>query len=211
MIKTTVKEFQNKVALIGPDGKSTPKRYKVLGLDGQTARIEDVQTGQVIRIHKSRIMKEEEMSLSCPKCGKEMASKSGLTLHQKKCEGKQAPKPKPKKQEDEFDVLGFVGDNGSELWIKSVKFDHSNIKVIGHQVMNEEAGYYYSFNTYNGTLGKSGRGVTKYPLKGRSVNYTVSDNSQKKNSRGDKRVRKGKKTAEQVRKLWQKNGYKKQK
>lgn len=217
-----------KVALIGPNGNPTPKCYKIIEekQDKNTTivRVKDTRTNQIIRIPKSRILvKESDMSLKCGTCGKEMNSKSGLTLHQKKCGGttpspsttKKPPLKLVKKKKktapastDAFDIAGFRKEHGGELWTKAVKFDHP-VKAISHQILDEKTGYYYSFNTYNGSLGKSAKGVTKYPLKGKTLTYTVSDNTEKKDSRGNKRIRKGKKTADQVRKLWQKNGYKK--
>jgi hypothetical protein len=201
------------IQLIGPNGQPTKKVYKVLEIVAGEATVEDTRTGQVLKIHESRIIKESTMALKCDKCGNEFSSKSGLTLHKKKCGGVEKPKQaaKPKKDDTRFDAVAFAKENGGELWTKGVKFDHTNIKVIGHQVIDEKTGYYFSFNTYNGSLGKNGKGITKYPLKGKQITYTVSDNSTRKDSRGEKRTRKGKKTAEAIRKLWTKNGYKKQK
>lgn len=200
------------IQLIGPDGKPTKKVYKLLEIVSGEAKVQDIRTGQVLKIHESRLIKESKMALKCDKCGNEFSSKSGLTLHKKKCGGVQKPKQAAKPKDDtRFDAIAFAKENGSELWTKSVKFDHRNIKVVGHQVLDEKSGFYFSFNTYNGSLGKNSKGITKYPLKGKQITYTISDNSSKKESRGEKRTRKGKKTAEQIRKLWGKNGYKKQK
>jgi hypothetical protein len=127
-------------------------------------------------------------------------------------------KAKAKKELEPFDINEFVAENGGEHWVKGkkekIKFDHDGYEVLTHAVMNEAKKVYHVFNTYasNGvvSLGRGGKGVTVYPLKGKTVNYTVSKNAKKVESRGEKKQRKGTKTPDEVRKTWEKNGYQKQ-
>ena len=208
------------VSLIGPDGKPTNQKYKVINKNAIEATVEDVETNQELTIHVSRIMSKEQHIC---KCGKKCSSLSGLTLHMKNCQegsdvmAKAAAAPKEakesKKSVDGFDLSAFIKDNGGEHWQSQArKFDHAGYELITHAVMDEKAGFYYIINTYtypDGTvsLGRNGKGVTKYPLKGKSVSYTISQTAKKVESRGEKRTRKGSKAADDIRKHWEKQSY----
>ena len=217
---------QEPVAVYDTEGKPTARQYIIVNIKNNVARLEHIRTNQRLRVHTSRIVPEDQIKMfKCP-CGKESSSQSGLTLHMKNCpEGSKTMAKSPSKQKkaepaaskvEAFDINSFVKTNGGEHHIRgedgSIKFDHNDYKVLTHAVMDEKTGFYHIFNTYTYpdgtvTLGKGGKGITKYPLKGKSVNYTVSQRAKNEASRGEKRQRKGGKTADEVRKGWVKNGY----
>lgn len=182
-----------------------------------------------------KVTKTKKETFKCPNCDKVSGTKSGLTLHLKACSGSKKKmtqaqqmdsKDKPAKKTtkktankvDPVDMKKIVSENGGEHWAKGqngeIKFDHAGYKIITHAILNEKAGYYLQFNTYTypdgiTSLGKGNKGLTKYPLKGKKITYTVSQTAKKEESRGQKRQRVGTKTAEEMRKQWQKASYKK--
>ena len=193
------------VALIGPDGQHTNKQYKILDCANNVVRLLDIHTGHKLRVHKTRIVDQPQR--------REQVSKKSKAP--KKAEQEETPKDEASNTNETFDVAKFVAENGGEHWVRGedggTKFDHPEYKLITHAVLDEQNGHYFMINLYekNGiaSLGKGSKGITEYPLKGNQINYTVSQTAKKVESRGQKRVRKGIKTAEEVRKHWLKSGY----
>ena len=244
---------QKVVRLIDKNLEQTISTWRIIETGPESVRVENTETGQKLRVHKSRVVDEDtpekparrpeekpkmakKTKFVCETCSRELTTQSGLTLHQKTCakKGKKtmskdaatvtAPKAKAKTKEvkesnkkspDPFDIAAFASDNGSEHWARgekeAIKFDHPGYKLVTYAVMDEKGGYFYIINTYanNGviSLGKSGKGITKYPLKGKKISYTVSEAAKKQENRGQKRERKGTKTADDIRKHWEKLGY----
>lgn len=212
------------VAVIGPDGNPTDVVYRVLeedvGSDGEAyTRLSHSETGIKLKVHSNRVVRSETIGYEAKEVNEtgENEMTDAKKTETEKAE-KKAKKPKVKKELEPFDISQFVTDNGGEHWVKGekekIKFDHDGYEVLTHAVLNESKKIYHVFNTYsqNGvlSLGRGGKGITAYPLKGKTINYTVSKNAKKVESRGEKKQRKGTKTAEDVRKAWEKSGYQKQ-
>ena len=217
------------VAVIGPDGNPTDIVYKILeedvGSDGEAyTRLSHSETGIKLKVHSNRVVKSETIGYEAKEVNEtgenEMTdAKTETEKTETETEKpKKAKKAKAKKELEPFDMPAFVKENGGEHWIKGkvdkIKFDHEGYEVLTHAVLDEAKKVYRVFNTYsqNGvlSLGRGGKGITPYPLKGKTINYTVSKNAKKVESRGEKKQRKGTKTAEDVRKAWEKSGYQKQ-
>jgi hypothetical protein len=223
------------VALAGIDGE-TPRIYEILekGYEEGEAfvKLKNTENGTKLRVHSSRVVKDGnkvtggiEMAEAAEKAQeKTEEAEEKVEEQEEPKQAEQAEKPKKakkkakkaKKEAEPFDIDAFVAANGGEHWVKGktdkIKFDHKGFEVLSHAVLDEEKKVYVQFNTYssNGvsSLGRTGKGVTTYPLKGKTIDYTVSESSKK--AAGEKRQRKGSKTAEEVRKLWEKKGYEKQ-
>lgn len=174
------------VALLNADGEPTGRDFRILSIGDNMVRLVGTNN-EMLRVHPSRII---------------------LSGRNEMPEKKETPS---------FDVNKFVKEHGGEHWVRGEKgeinFDHKEFTVCTHAVINENAGFYYYLNTYtrNGvvSLGKSNKGITKYPFKGHTVEYTVSQSAKKEESRGATRSRVGSKTPDQLRKQLKKNGYKK--
>lgn len=64
--------------------------------------------------------------------------------------------------ENVVDLKTLVG-NG-EHYTKGVSFDHETVAAQAHVVINTDHKSFVVFNTYNGNLGKKGKGGKQYPI-----------------------------------------------
>ena len=215
----------HKLYLINEKGKRTLEKFTLLSVGSKGIRLAG-KDGRKLRVHPSRaiapsILPKAPKDPVASKPAKKAPVKKSPSTKPKKKEVKTMPDKKKKKDAPAFDVSAFVKEHGGEHWTKGesgekVNFDHDAYKVVAHSLIADKKGRYYVFNTYkypSGTvsLGKNGTGVTEYPLKGHKVSYTVSQTAKKVESRGQKKTRKGSKTADQVRKTLERKGYRKAK
>jgi len=110
-------------------------------------RIENETTGEVIRVHKTRIHKLKSTGIG--KTNKEST------------EPKEKDVAKEKKELEKVDFSKFEGEH----WCKDADFDHPEYKQVTNRIIAEDYKSFITFNTYNGSLGKSGKAGTTYPIK----------------------------------------------
>lgn len=213
------------VRLYGPKNEPLDSAFKVLQVcNDDTVRLISTKNKFEMRVHKSRIIQEEQKPLE--QGGKNMNEAEEKKVEQKvekkveekeeKKEEKVEKKPeppkatapkvkkekKPKDKRQPFDLGKWVA--GNEHWTKgSATYDHKHIKLVAHISIDEKSGFYHTINTYrypDNVL--TANGGNKFPLKGHSPLVTKSKN-------GEKVVRRGVRTAEELREYVKKQGYKK--
>lgn len=202
------------VSVINIDGQELDEKFRIIDVSPHGfIRLQSCDTGYKLRVSPTRIRRQE------------MTDQNDLLERETNQEGTDAAEEsenkgtkKKAKKIVRFDVDEFAGDHPGEVWVKggdgSIKFDHDDYKLKTYAVICEDECVYYIINTYvypNGvtTLGKSGKGITKYPLKGGTVTYTIGKDAKKVENQGKTRTLTGSKTADAVRKSLQKKGYSK--
>jgi hypothetical protein len=206
----------DKVQLCGPpDLEVLPDLYEFLETpleDGKPSRhVIRVKgpDGHPFRVHRNRVkgVVRKEGTTEIIEPSQEEEEESMTTTETAEA------KPKAKKKESAtpqaFDIEAWVAEHGGIHLQKDSKFDHADYKLVSHICIDEEKKYYYTLNTYkypDGTvsLGKTGKGGNKYPLKGRTITTTQKNN---KTGQKEKKVMKGKKTAQQIFEQFTKKGY----
>lgn len=113
-------------------------------------------TGEVgkRRVHHSRIARVLDDSLNVIYEVDSLSSKEKPVTEVKQT--KTAP------TENAIDLKTLVG-NG-EHYTKGVEFDHATVAAQAHVVINADHKSFVVFNTYNGNLGKKGKGGKSYPI-----------------------------------------------
>ena len=182
------------IKLKGVENQTQLDSYEIIKMGKNTLDISNGQ-GVKLKIHKSRV---KEISMTKPDVAVEQKKESNVLVAETSVKKKQPPKPIP------FDIQTWYREHGGVHLSKNVNFDCATVKVVAHTCIDEKAGYYHTINTYlhqDGTLtlGKKGKGGSKYPLKGRRVTIAASN--------GKPKLIIGKKTAQEYIDHCKKNGY----
>lgn len=162
--------------------KITDRIYKILSINSEEARLENIIDNIIMRISPNMIVNKTER--------KEMNLQSFDIKDFTK------------------NINAEIWSKGKD---GSIKFDHNDFKLVTYTIINENEKIYYVINTYqypNGiiSLGKHNTGITKYPLKDNTINIKFYSKKEDKN-KTKKLI--GKKTADDLRKQLVKNGYQK--
>lgn len=120
------------IRVIDNDGKLMLGKFEVLGRSRSMAKVRSVQTGRTLTVHDSRIRGEQ--------------GPGEVDMATKKAKAKKVVGVS-------FDWKAVKG----ERWSKSIKFDHAGIKAEAHVLVDVKAKTYRTLNTYNGSLGSSGK------------------------------------------------------
>jgi hypothetical protein len=189
------------VKLISNTGQVINNKYTIIKvLDKHSLKVIDGD-GVTLNVHKSRV---KVIPDDHPQVERGKESK----MPEEKKKEKKAKKT-VKKELVAFDPGAWAKENGQVHLVKENKFDHPNHKCHTHMAIDEQAGYYFTINVYTypdgmQSLGKKPKEAAKYPLKGKQVTKTILV---KKTGQQEKRVNKGKETAEERLNRAVKQGY----
>jgi len=153
---TITAEPGNRVKILTSDRRPDENIYVVEQIKRSVAFLTCEDTGRQIKVHKTRIsevlMKEEEMSNVTATVDSEVETLEAVKAKPKTKRArtsKELPKPL------DFDELL---DQDMEIWTRTgLNFDVPGMKVAAHCIIDPNGSSFRTFNTYNGSIGRSGK------------------------------------------------------
>ena len=136
-------------------GNESEDQWKITNIEDEMVDLVSINTHMIYRVHKSRIIS--------------VTDSSGI-IHKVMAE--------PEAESDEVEKLDFkkLSEEG-EIWTRKAKnFTHKHVKVKSHTQILLGNLKYRTFNTYNDSLGKKGKGIRESEFK----NKETADKRRKK-------------------------------